>query len=234
MSLTYTEARQALIVGLLHAASEQEAGHLAGIEPLFDAIDAELPLGEGAEFDKLVIALHFWDGWIDARNHDWHYYKGISGGNWPRLARSIVADLEADQEISNKTVLKQFDFKNRTKRRKPDKPRPRWLKIIPKIFMCGIVAGVIWLSDHGFYRPAAADEHQKVFSGTIVCKYTTSVESQLGSMFIRRLEVKNKAGWHKQLSVTEDIYQRAELGMDVEVSNSGVRLQPPANKISAR
>ena len=113
MSLDYSEAKRDLIGGLLQAASEHEAGHLSGIETSYDTLDAMLPREAGPEFDKLFIALNFWDGWIDARNHDWQYYEGIRAEDWPRLARSLVEDLKADREISDELVRERFDFKNR-------------------------------------------------------------------------------------------------------------------------
>ena len=112
MILSYSEAKQAMISGLLQAASEQEASRLSEIERSYDTIDANLPRDAGPEFDKLFIALNFWDGWIDARNHDWQYYEGIRAEDWPQLAKRIVDDLKADREISDELVRKHFDFKN--------------------------------------------------------------------------------------------------------------------------
>ncbi len=112
MKLIYLEAKKDMISGLLQAAGAQEIGCLPGIETSYDALDTKRPRDEGSEFDKLFIALNFWDGWIDARNHDWKYYEGIHAEDWPRLARSIVADLEADREITDVVVLKHFDLKN--------------------------------------------------------------------------------------------------------------------------
>jgi hypothetical protein len=103
-----------MISGLLQAADSHEAGRLHGIEAPYDTLDSKLPRDVGPEFDKLFIALNFWDGWIDARNHDWQYYEGIRTKDWPRLARSIVADLQADREITDEAVRKRFDFKNQT------------------------------------------------------------------------------------------------------------------------
>jgi hypothetical protein len=112
MHLTYLEANRAMISGLLQAASEQEAGRLSEIEQFFDTLDERLPRDAGPEFDQLFIALNFWDGWIDARNHDWKYYEGIRAEDWPQLAKRIVEDLKADREITDEVVRKHFDFKN--------------------------------------------------------------------------------------------------------------------------
>ena len=116
MSLSYSEAKQDLISGLLQAAAAHEAGHLSGIENSYDKLDAKLSRNVGPEFDKLFIALRFWDGWIDARNHDWQYYEGIRAEDWPRLARSIIADLQGDREITDEVVRKRFDFKSQAEK----------------------------------------------------------------------------------------------------------------------
>jgi hypothetical protein len=106
------EARQIFIHELTRDAEAHEARRYQDIGAGFDQVDAELPRDEGPEFDKLFIALDFWDGWIDARNHDWQYYKGIKERDWPRLARTIIKALEADQEITDPLVLSHFDFRN--------------------------------------------------------------------------------------------------------------------------
>ena len=116
MTLSYQEGTREMIKALLQAAAAHEAGRLALIEipASYDLLDFGLPRGEGPEFDrfdKLLIALEFWGGWIDSRNHNWQYYDGIGADDWPRLARKIVADLEADREITDGVVLARFDFR---------------------------------------------------------------------------------------------------------------------------
>ena len=61
------------------------------------------------ELNKLHIALTFWDGWVHSRNHGWPPGP-IALADWPRLARSVAADLAADHEISEAKVLENFDF----------------------------------------------------------------------------------------------------------------------------
>jgi hypothetical protein len=112
MNLSYSEAKRDMISGLLYAASEHEVGRLSEIELSFDTLDERLPRDAGPEFDQLFIALNFWEGWIDARNHDWKYYEGIRTEDWPRLARSIAEDLKADRDITDEVVRKHFDFKS--------------------------------------------------------------------------------------------------------------------------
>jgi len=55
---------------------------------------------------KLLVAITFWDFWIDSSNHDWLYYPGLTAGSWPPLARSVAADLSADRDITSEQVLR--------------------------------------------------------------------------------------------------------------------------------
>ena len=89
----------------------RDAGHPERVGLGFDAFDGNLPRNVGARFDKLFIALNFWDGWIDARNHDWEYYDPIQARDWPVLARSIAERIEADAEVTDTRVLRKFDFR---------------------------------------------------------------------------------------------------------------------------
>ena len=113
--LDYDEARKAFIAELTRDAEAHEAGRYEEIGAEFDRVDSDLPRGQGPAFDKLLIALDFWDCWIDARNHNWQYYKGINERDWPMLARTIVKALESDEDITNPLVLSHFDFRNRKK-----------------------------------------------------------------------------------------------------------------------
>jgi hypothetical protein len=108
-ALAYEDLRERFVVCLDAAARAQESGDLRAIEAGFDQLDSELPRDAGPEFDKLHVALHFWDCWIDASNHDWQYYPGLAAGDWPRLARAIVQDLQQNSEISDERVLERFD-----------------------------------------------------------------------------------------------------------------------------
>jgi len=66
----YQAVCQRFIAGLEAAARSHETGDFPAISAGYDQLDGELPRNAGPEFDKLHVALHFWDGWIDARNHD--------------------------------------------------------------------------------------------------------------------------------------------------------------------
>jgi hypothetical protein len=107
--MTYAEARDALVTQLRQDAAAHEAERYDSIGRRFDAIEHQFPRGTAPELGRLHIALTFWDGWVHARNHG--FPSGpVKMGDWPRLARAVAADLEADRDITDETVLKQFDL----------------------------------------------------------------------------------------------------------------------------
>jgi hypothetical protein len=108
---SYTEAKQFLIENLMLDATAHESGRYSDVGRSFDEFDANLPRDDQPEFNKLFIALNFWDGWIDARNHDWQYYSGINQSDWPVLARHIVRAIANDSEITEPAVLRHFNLK---------------------------------------------------------------------------------------------------------------------------
>ena len=111
--MTYHELRQRFLSSLEAAAQAQESGDLDGIETGYRELDSLLPRTDDPVYHKLEIALEFWDGWIDARNHDWLYYEGISEDDWPELARRIAADLREDRDVNDERVLDRFDPRRR-------------------------------------------------------------------------------------------------------------------------
>ena len=79
----------------------------------FDLLDAEAPRTDR----DVVIALAFWDAWLDEQNHNFPgFYDGISSADWPALGRSTAAALEAGASIGEPKILEHFTFK----------PRRRW------------------------------------------------------------------------------------------------------------
>ena len=106
----YDEARRYLIHHLLRNAEAHESGFYNYLDRGYEELDAGLPREGYPELLKLLIALNFWDSWIDASNHDWKHYRGIRAGDWPCLARRIVEALERDREIDDPVVLNNFSL----------------------------------------------------------------------------------------------------------------------------
>src|SRR5687768_18119812 len=107
--MTYEAARDALVAHLRQDAAAHERELYDEIGRRFDAVEYHFPRGTAPELSRLHVALTFWDGWVDARNRGWPAGP-IALGDWPRLARGVAADLEADREISDPLVLKRFDL----------------------------------------------------------------------------------------------------------------------------
>lgn len=106
--MTFGAACDALVLNLRQDAMEHEAERYDSIGRRFDNLEYHLPRGTSPELSRLHIALTFWDGWIDARNHGWPAGP-IAATEWPALARDVAADLEAGRDVSNPLVLARFD-----------------------------------------------------------------------------------------------------------------------------
>jgi hypothetical protein len=107
--MSYAEARDALVTQLQQDAQAHEAENYDAIGRRFDAIEYRFPRGTEPELGRLHIALAFWDGWVHARNHGWPPGP-IEIGEWPQLARSVAADLQADRDVGSQEVLAHFDL----------------------------------------------------------------------------------------------------------------------------
>jgi hypothetical protein len=105
----FSEIPHAILAAALRRdAILHESGQFDAIGEGYDDAEGELlPLEERRERD-VGIAFSFWDGWIDARNHDWQCYDGIAQNDWPILARAIAASLEEPSSINDSRVLKHF------------------------------------------------------------------------------------------------------------------------------
>ena len=102
-----------LASALLADADAHEGGRFDDIAERYDDVLAELLPLKDRWTPQVSIAFEFWDGWADARNHDWHYYPGIARDDWPRLARDIARSLREGVEPADPIVLQHF------------RPRPR-------------------------------------------------------------------------------------------------------------
>ena len=107
--LTYAATRDALAAHLREDAAAHEAERFDAIGRRFDAVERHFPRGTAPELARLHVALAFWDGWIDARNHGWPAGP-IAPGDWPELARGVASDLEADRDITAPGVRARFDL----------------------------------------------------------------------------------------------------------------------------
>lgn len=96
---------EVLAAALEADADAHEAGRHDAVGERYDDVLAEVtpfwdPHARPIYGFPLLVSMgfHFWDCWVDARNHDWNYYPDAQQGDWPRLARAMVAALRSGEE----------------------------------------------------------------------------------------------------------------------------------------
>jgi uncharacterized membrane protein YeaQ/YmgE (transglycosylase-associated protein family) len=109
----YDAARQALVGYLIEDAVAHETGHYAEIGRQLPAIRATVAREDPAWNPRLRLALRFWLGWTEARDHQWAVRdeeKSLAKGDWPRLARAIASDLALDRDTMDPAILTRFAY----------------------------------------------------------------------------------------------------------------------------
>ena len=96
---TYEIAKAKLIDVLNQHADAHERGEYSSLALGFDHLAEAIPRNQPPRFNKLLVALSFWDGWIRARNNSWSEVHEIQKDEWPELARSISVFLKDDKDI---------------------------------------------------------------------------------------------------------------------------------------
>jgi hypothetical protein len=94
-----------LAAALVRGADAQDRGDAAQIDDGYDELE---PLIAESDSGDLGIALRFWEGWIDARDHAWVVHEPIEQEDWPSLARELAEDLRAGTPITSSMVLRNF------------------------------------------------------------------------------------------------------------------------------
>lgn len=105
------DALRARFAGLLRRdVSLHRLGKFDKLGADFMAMQSQLRQGGDERYRKLLVALRFWDAWILARNTDWMEYGHVKVDAWPGLAERLVADLEADRDITDPDLSTAFDL----------------------------------------------------------------------------------------------------------------------------
>ena len=108
---SYEEAKSALINILKRESMLHRTKQYGSLGETFDAVDAQLPRNSGSEFNKLFLAFNFWEGWLDACEHDWFFYEPITESDWPNYADIIISDLENNFDTQNSVLIEKFTIK---------------------------------------------------------------------------------------------------------------------------
>jgi hypothetical protein len=111
VQLSYDQVRERIADALERAAEVHESERYRELSTIYDEVDIPETRGDGDQFAKIGIALNFFDGWVDASNHDWLYYEGIAQDDWPRFARIIASAIRSDREVPTPMVLQHFDLR---------------------------------------------------------------------------------------------------------------------------
>jgi hypothetical protein len=109
---TPTHGDRILAAALVADAAAHETGQFEAIGEVYDDVYRELLAIQDLKERRFGIALNFWDGWADARNHDWFHYPGIAQSDWPRLARGIAEALENGVDPTDAAVVARFAPEN--------------------------------------------------------------------------------------------------------------------------
>jgi len=106
----YQTIRRRLSAVLRRDAGLHKLGRYEGIGAGYMELQSTLRYGGDQRYQKLIVALNFWDAWILARNTDWLEHDQFPESLWPLLALVVAADLDADRDITDPRVRRAFDL----------------------------------------------------------------------------------------------------------------------------
>jgi hypothetical protein len=122
--VTHDTARELIARALDRAVTAHEERRFADLAAFFDEIDIPDVRCDGDTHGTIALALNFFDGWVDASNHEWQFYEGIARDDWPVLAREISTSLRSRTPIDSADLLAGFSSSGRARR--AAKPRRWW------------------------------------------------------------------------------------------------------------
>lgn len=106
--MTSADYEDSLAGALLADADAHARNRFDDIGERYDDVLTELLPFKDRWTPRVSLAFRFWDGWVDARNHDWQYYRGIARDDWPRLARVIARSLQEGVELTDPELMAHF------------------------------------------------------------------------------------------------------------------------------
>ncbi len=110
MDAEYDPIRKRLAAAIKRDAALHKLRRYDKIGEGFLDFRSQLRQGGDQRYQKLVVAMQFWDAWILARNTDWLEVEHIPEATWAALADTVVGDLLANREITDTRVRAAFDL----------------------------------------------------------------------------------------------------------------------------
>jgi hypothetical protein len=102
--MTNASLRQRLAASLESDAHRQLTG-ATDFGREYDELDTQVP----RDNRTLMLALQFWDAWIDEHEHGFpNRYDGIGNHDWPRLALTLSRSLRTGEVIQDPLLLRHF------------------------------------------------------------------------------------------------------------------------------
>lgn len=105
----YEEAINIAITGLEKALIAHENTNWLELENNLDVYEITIPREKVAPNSLLYLTLEFWSAWADSANHDhWTFYPPLGKGDYPRLAKVLLNNLQSNTEVTNEEIIKNF------------------------------------------------------------------------------------------------------------------------------
>jgi hypothetical protein len=96
------------------------------------------------------------------------------------------------------------------------------------VIVATLAAGIVFITATLIYQlVTSSGSYRRYYSGKIVDKTTTVLETQQGSLLFHKLVIEEKDGTRFSITVPQEIYERAKVGMLIQRSIQG--LQPLPN-----
>jgi hypothetical protein len=102
------ELRIELLAALERAVKAHERADCNSLDLGFEEMESRLRTGGDSATRRIQMAFDFWGGWIDAWNHNWWNYKGITQADWPTLAKLMIDDLRQDRDTTEPRLVYHF------------------------------------------------------------------------------------------------------------------------------
>ncbi|MGB2714952.1 MAG: hypothetical protein WBC51_12280 [Vicinamibacterales bacterium] len=104
----------AIVADALEAeARRQDRGDVHRLREAYDHTYARVVQVNSDFGEAIELAFSFWDEWIDAATHDWHFHDPIKESDWSGFAQEIAVAVRVGRVPDNQFLIEQFRVKPR-------------------------------------------------------------------------------------------------------------------------